>query len=352
MGTNDTSATPGAGQSTELQQGSSNTGGTAGSEANIHEPGNTPAVKGPDSDEKTDQSQKTPITGNFSISKILGLIAIVFTIVVLVAIILYLKKFASPIFSNDKDQWTQFGNFFAAVLNPYLSALLVITTVYIAWWLNNYEKKRDAALKKEADVKSYLELYQYYTSPEFREKRTIAWQVLVRAIENDKYAEYLVDQAFAGRYDAWPPDEELYGIICPEYYSRGNHFRQAMLYQEREDRHKLDAVVNFFQLLAIKDLPDETFRLCDFYYDFWRPMLYWYAKKLNEKYENQAEHEKSLYSNKPRLLEALKLLDKKYLDPELLENISAKDDIDHPIIQYHLKKNVRARAPSHSTEGN
>jgi len=209
MGTNDTSVTPGAGQSTELQQESSNTGGTAGSEADIHEPGNTPAAKGPkpakgkrENTSIFDSDEKTPITSNFSISKILGPIAIVFTIVVLLAIILYLKKFASPIFSDDKDHWTQFGNFFAAVLNPYLSALLVITTVYIAWWLNNYEKKRDAALKKEADVKSYLELYQYYTSPEFREKRTIAWQVLVRAIENDEYAEYLVDQAFAGRYGA------------------------------------------------------------------------------------------------------------------------------------------------------
>jgi hypothetical protein len=350
MGTNDTSATPGAGQSTELQQESSNTGGTAGSEADIHEPGNTPAAKGPkpakgkrENTSIFDSDEKTPITSNFSISKILGPIAIVFTIVVLLAIILYLKKFASPIFSDDKDHWTQFGNFFAAVLNPYLSALLVITTVYIAWWLNNYEKKRDAALKKEADVKSYLELYQYYTSPEFREKRTIAWQVLVRAIENDEYAEYLVDQAFAGRYGARPADEDLYNIICPECYSQGDHFKQAILYLERENRHKLDAVVNFFQLLAIKDLPDETFRLCDFYYDYWRPMLYWYAKKLNEKYENQAEPENSLFSNKPRLLEALKLLDKKYLDSKLLKNISAKDDIDHPIIQYHLKKKCKSQ---------
>jgi hypothetical protein len=251
-------------------------------------------------------------------------------------IFFYLYKFGSFTFSTDQVDWGTFGEYFGGILNPLIAFLTLGVTVFIAITFNNYEKSRDKQTKDEADVKAYLELYQYFTSPDFREKRYTAWNVLRSAIKNDEYKKFLIGELFATRYDKRPPSSQLHTKFKDILYPDIPLEEKSFLRRESDDRHKLDSVVNFFQLLSIKDIPSDYHSICDFYYDSWRPLLYWYAKQIEKEYNSDNENKK--FSNVPSHKKALELLDKKFFKPSDSSNILTIDNIEnHPIIVRHLK---------------
>lgn len=258
-------------------------------------------------------------------------------VLTVVPLIFYLYKFGSFTFSSDKDDWGTFGDYYGGILNPLIAFLTLGVTVFIAVTFNNYEKRRDKQAQDEADVKAFLELFQYFTSPEFREKRYTAWNILRAAIKNEEYKKFLICELFATRYDKRPLSSQLHTKFKDLLYPDIPLGEKPFLRRESDDRHELDSVVNFFQLLSIKNIPPTYHSICDFYYDSWRPLLYWYAKQIEIEYNSDNENKK--YSNVPSHKKALELLDQKFFKPgDNLNNLTIDNIENHPIIIHHSKK--------------
>jgi hypothetical protein len=257
-------------------------------------------------------------------------------VLTIVPLVFYLYKFDSFTLSSDHADWGTFGDYFGGILNPLIAFLTLGVTVFIAISFNNYEKRRDKQTQDETHVKVFLELYQYFTSPEFRDKRYIAWSVLRSAIKNEDYKKFVVGELFATRYNKRPQSSQLFTKFKDLLYPDIQLDEKTFLRRESDDRHKLDSVVNFFQLLSIKNLPPNYHSICDFYYDSWRPLLYWYAKQIEKEYYSDNENRR--FSNVPSHKKALELLDQKFFKPGDVTGMLTVDNIEtHPILVRHLK---------------
>lgn len=248
--------------------------------------------------------------------------------------IFYLFKFGSFTFSDTIGDWGIFGDYIGGLLNPFISILTLGVTVYIAWNINDYEKRRDLSEKNEADVKAFLELYQFFTSPEFRDVRHTAWNTLKKAIEHKAYKQFITKEAYVARYGDRISRTNVYSNFKDILYNDGETLNQKeFLHKESEDRNKLDSLINFFQLLAVKDVPVYYYQLCDFYYDSWRPLLCWYAKALEESYNNNEQNKR--FNNPPSLRAAIAKLDKKYYYPAVEDVLTVDTINEHPIIDWY-----------------
>lgn len=256
----------------------------------------------------------------------------------LIPICFYVYKFGSWTLSDQKGDWGTLGEYLGGLISPFISFLALLVTIYIAYTINEYEIRRDKKIKEQDDIKSYLELYQYFTGPEFREKRHIGWNVLRKGIENPDYGDFIVKENFVSRYSDRVLRKDVYEKFKGILYKDKNYEKKKFLHQESEDRHKLDTVINFFQLLAIKDVPTDNFKVCDFYYDSWRPLLYWYAKQLEVGYEKYPENK--MFNNPPNLRSAIEILDKKYYNPVVKDTLTFDNVFEHPILKWYLKKEV------------
>ena len=256
-------------------------------------------------------------------------------VISLIPIIIYILKLGSWTLSNKINDWSSFSSYLGGLLSPFISFLTLLITVYIAYSLNEYEKRKDKQLKEQDNIKSYLELYQYFTGLEFREKRQIAWNVARRGIENPDYADFIVKETFVCRYTDRMVRTEVFNKFRT-IYKENNSDKKTFCHQESEDRHKLDAVINFFQLLAIKDVPEENYKVCDFYYDSWRPILCWYAKKLEQGYAKYDINKR--FSNPPNLRASIALLDQKYYNPQIADTLAVDTIDEHPILKWYVSK--------------
>ena len=90
------------------------------------------------------------------------------------AIYKYIKKFDPTVLSESKAGWEAFGDSVGGVINPYISLLTLIATTYIAYTFYIYGSKRDEQNKDESNVKSFIELYQFFISNQLREARATA----------------------------------------------------------------------------------------------------------------------------------------------------------------------------------
>ena len=103
--------------------------------------------------------------------------------------------------------------------------------------------------------------------------------------------------------------------------------------KESEDRNKLDSLINFYQLLAVKNVPVYYYQICDFYYDSWRPLLCWYAKALEESYNSNEKNK--VFNNPPPLRAAIAKLDEKYYYPATQDTLTVDNIDNHPIIDWY-----------------
>lgn len=259
-------------------------------------------------------------------------------ILALIPIFFYLYKFGSFTFSEDKAEWGTFGDYVGGILNPLISILTLGVTVYIAYSINEYEMRRDREMKYEVDVKSYMELYQFFITPEFRETRVIAWYVLKKAIENPTYRDFIVKENYVSRYIDRMPRDKVYNTFKDFLYIADHPLdaqpvdKKDFLKQEALGRNKVDVLINFFQFVAIKNVPVYYYQICDFYYDTWRPVLYWYANQLEIEFNKFENNQK--YNNPPTLRAALAKLDKNYYNPAIMNVDFDQQLSQHPIIEY------------------
>lgn len=272
-------------------------------------------------------------------TKHIVLIAILILVIILLGylpIYLYRDQFDSSARSNLQADWGTFGDYIGGLLNPFISLLTLLVTSYIAYILFTYESRRDAQSKEEGDVKSFMELYQFYMGIEFRAVRTMAWDILKKAIANDKYRDFIVKENYVSRYIGRQPRADVYSEFKGIFYQKDHLIysqednESAFLKQEAFDRNNVDILINFFQLLSFKNVPENYYKICDFYYDTWRPVLYWYATQLENAYILQEENKR--FNNPPNLLEALKKLDERFYKPEILAALKEEKIESHPII--------------------
>ena len=249
---------------------------------------------------------------------------------------IYRDQFDTSSRSNIQADWGTFGDYIGGLLNPFFSLLTLLVTSYIAYILFRYESRRDSHSREEGDVKSFMELYQFFMSTEFRAVRTIAWDILKKAIANDAYRDFIVKENYVSRYIGRKPRPDVYREFKNIFYQKDHLIygkednESAFLKQEAFDRNNVDIIINFFQLLSFKNIPENYYKICDFYYDTWRPVLYWYANQLDSAYRLLEENKK--FNNPPHLKEALEKLDERFYKPEILTALKEEKIENHPII--------------------
>ena len=219
----------------------------------------------------------------------------------------------------------------------FIQVLTLLTTIFIAVIVYRYQERKDKEGKGQYDIKSYLELYQYFIGVEFREKRQIGWNVVRRCIENPEYSEFVIQEQYVSRYSNRMPRKKVFEKF-KHIYNEDYKTQKEFLHKESEDRHKLDSVVNFFNLLAIIDLPKASYNVSDFYYDSWRPILCWYAKKLEEGYSKSEDNKQ--FNNSPNLRKTIEKLDEKFYCPDIPDNLTIEDIEEHPIIKCYMEKTM------------
>ena len=253
-------------------------------------------------------------------------------LILTIPVFLFILKFGSWTFSKNLSDWNTFSGYIGGLLGTFISFLSLLVTIYITYLLNEYDIRKSQQLKESENVKAYLELYKYFVGHEFREKRTISWKVLKTAIENPEYSDFLVNETYIIGFEHKVRTRINYDKF-KHIYKDENYEESEFFIRESEDRHKLDDVLTFFQLLAITDVPKNNYLIFDFYYDHWRAMLLWYSKKLEEGYEKIEADKK--FNNPPKLRTAIELLDQKYFNPKIPNDITFENVTEHPIIAFY-----------------
>lgn len=189
--------------------------------------------------------------------------------------------------------------------------------------LTREELKKSAEANKsiaeDNKAKAILDLYQAYISPDFREKRQRAWNVLRMCIAKKEYSDYVVMHFFPV-FIKGKQSRDLKGELI-EFYKRKMKERFPLFEidtddnakeSDRIDRHALDDFLNFFNLLALRksDKEIETFKACEFYYDHWRPLL-WFICDQRYQYYNLNDTV-SKFSKQVNWNEMLKSIDEFY----------------------------------------
>ncbi|WP_172919567.1 hypothetical protein [Capnocytophaga canis] len=228
--------------------------------------------------------------------------------------------------------------FCESITNELISLIInyciLLATLSIPYIVNTYKIKKDSINDKETKIRGYLELFQYFVSTEFREKRRNAWKVFVICLKNKEYTDFIFERTYGNfsKFSDKDIKEKFYKLYTP-YDIDSDQF----ISKENEYRHHLIDVISFFKLAAVKDVPDDNVLLFDFYYDWWRPMLCWFAYREEQAYNTIQDSE--IYYNTPSLKNAIESLDKKYYNPknnifyDKNRNIKPDKTIDSIIIE-------------------
>jgi hypothetical protein len=165
------------------------------------------------------------------------------------------------------------------VLNVLFTALafggVIITLIFQA-----HEAKR---ARNEIVERSILEMFQILTSTEFQATKNSAFRVLIAAIKNRDYGEYVASKLFAVDQLPFPSNEKVKDTLHELDTAKQTNDMQAFEHQERHDRLKLDDMMNFFSMLAQRASSKSIMTHVDFAYDWWRPALMLIAQLQKER---------------------------------------------------------------------
>lgn len=166
------------------------------------------------------------------------------------------------------------------VLNVLFTALafggVIITLIFQA------QEARKA--RSEAVERSILEMFQILTSAEFQETKNSAFRVLIAAIKNRDYGEYVASKLFAVEQLPYPRNAKVRQTLCElDGAKQAAADEQKFEQLERHDRLKLDDMMNFFSMLAQRESSKSIVNHVDFAYDWWRPALLLIAQMQKER---------------------------------------------------------------------
>ena len=192
-------------------------------------------------------------------------------------------------------------------------------------------------MANEAKEKAILELYQTYCSERFQIIKTSSFRVLISAIQNKDYADFMISRFFVVSSFKLTKDISLaLPIYKDDLEISYDNFKE----KEQFDRFRLDELINFFILLSEKNSSKEVIKNCDFFYDWWRP-LFWFISELQIIYYNKQDNDLLRKYSKPHYLRnVVKNLDKIY-EHKSFETSSDvwKYILEHPkIVSYCIDK--------------
>lgn len=187
----------------------------------------------------------------------------------------------------------------------------------------------------ESKEKAILDLYQTFCSRYFQEIKTSSHKVLISAVQCKNYCDFMISRFFVigenvkyFNYNVQYKKYETFKVYKSLFPNDSKPSDKKMLKKyiwsenkywfedkEREDRFKLDELINFFILLANKKSSEDIIKGCDFFYDWWRPLFWFisiqqeeYYKKLKNKYDKDLEN----YCKEPKFVTVVVKLDKIY----------------------------------------
>lgn len=165
------------------------------------------------------------------------------------------------------------------VLNVLFTALafggVIITLIFQA---NEAKSARNETIER-----SILEMFQILTSAEFQATKNSAFRVLIAAIKNRDYGEYVASKLFAVDQLSLPDNEKVKDTLRELDTAKQTDDAQAFEHLERHDRLKLDDMMNFFSMLAQRESSKSIVNHVDFAYDWWRPALMLIAQLQKER---------------------------------------------------------------------
>lgn len=231
----------------------------------------------------------------------------------------------------------EFGDSFGA-LNTFFSSFAFL---FIALSFNLQRKELEEQRKytretaEETKANAIVDLYQIYTSESFHQAGMNAWKVLLNCVKCKEYSDFVVNTNFVTEYNKRRIDTKLFNILRDKDMYDGD--LNPVIFHENEDRHRLLDVMNFFNILSLRYNPEEesmkkVFDRCDFFYDWWRPLLWWHSDEIDKKYD---ELDPSLHKFiiKPKWNGMLERLDILYAFPKSTSEQRLKDFIIHPLIE-------------------
>jgi len=146
--------------------------------------------------------------------------------------------------------------------------------------------KSNLIVANEAKEKAILELYHTYCSERFQTIKTSSFKILISAIQNKDYADFMISRFFV--VSSFKLTEKIASnlpIYSDDLKVGFNNFKE----KEQFDRFRLDELINFFILLSNKESSKEVIKNCDFFYDWWRP-LFWFVAGLQDEYYHKEEN--------------------------------------------------------------
>ncbi|MBS1210814.1 MAG: hypothetical protein H6R19_3212 [Proteobacteria bacterium] len=162
--------------------------------------------------------------------------------------------------------------------------------------------------RREEIERSIFELFQTFTSQDFQQVKDSAFRVLLAAVQNRDYAEYVASRLFVVEQLPFPASciPQLRALdeakkTLPE---------DALVHVDRADRLMLDNALNFFAMLAQRESSAEVIKHCDFAYDWWRPVLWIVGQLQQDRWEQSAVIR--TYCKNQLITVTLKSLDKIY----------------------------------------
>lgn len=162
--------------------------------------------------------------------------------------------------------------------------------------------------RREAVERSIFEMFQTFTSPDFQDVKDRAYLVLLTAVKDRAYGEFLASRLFVVEQQRLP--NASMALVRSLDSKKKNLDGKSLIDADRNDRLRLDNMINFFNMLAQRESSGTVVKHFDFAYDWWRPVLWIIAQFQLQQYE--ASPTIRQYCRNPLLSSTLRTLDAVY----------------------------------------
>lgn len=178
--------------------------------------------------------------------------------------------------------------------------------------------------RREETERSVFELFMTYSGKDFQPVKDASFKVLLAAVKNRQYAEFVASRLFVVEQIKDLPlsvipvyrelnrsateNEQIAGADA--FAGGATTITKEMVAIERAERLMLDNMLNFFAMIAQRKSSADVIKHTDFDYDWWRPALWLIGQIQRERYEAFKQIE--AYCKRPLVASTLRDLDKIY----------------------------------------
>lgn len=198
-----------------------------------------------------------------------------------------------------------------------------------------YFQSEAAEAARRADVERTIhELFKIYSNLDFQPVKDAAYRVLLAAVKNRDYAEYVASRLFVVDPLTFPPSS-IPTLRALDDAKRGLS-DEDIIQADRHDRLMLDNMLNFFAMLAQRESSANVVGHFDFAYDWWRPVLFLVGQLQSDRAQSSPLIQQ--YCKNKHILAILADLDKIYQHAPLTSGAAVWHYVkNHPkIIEFGL----------------